>query len=69
VRTAVKFIKPDVVFVVTMGEVEANCWWNRTQALPLLKHVMIPAGSDLWVNNTRGKKVVERANFCDFMKR
>jgi len=35
VRSAVKFIKPDVVFVVTMGKVEPSCWWNRTLALPL----------------------------------
>jgi len=68
VRSAVKFIKPDVVFVVTMGEMEANCWWNRTMALPLVKHVMIPAGSDVWVKNIRGKNVVERAHLCDFMK-
>jgi len=62
VRSAVKFIKPDVVFVVTMGEMEANCWWNRTMALPLVKHVMILAGSDVWVKNIKGKKVVERAH-------
>ena len=68
VRSAVKFIKPDVVFVVTMGEMEANCWWKRTMALPLVKHVMIPAGSDLWVKKIRDKKVVEKAHLCDFMK-
>jgi len=51
-----------------MGKVEPSCWWNRTLALPLVKHVMIPAGSDLWVKKIRGKKVVERAHLCDFMK-
>ena len=68
VRSAVKFIKPDVVFVVTMGKVEPSCWWNRTLALPLVNHVMIPAGSDLWVKKIRDRNVVEKAHLCDFMK-
>ena len=68
VRSAVKFIKPDVVFIVTRGEVKRNCWWKRTLALPLVKHVMIPAGSDLWVKKIRGKFVAARAHVCDFMK-
>jgi len=68
VRSAVKFIKPDVVFVVTMGEMEPSCWWKRTMALPLVNHIMIPTGSDLWVKKIRDINVVERAHLCDFMK-
>ena len=61
-----KYIKPDVIYIVSKMAIEPNCWWNRTLAIPAVTHV-IPE-ENTWVTEIRGMKFSEPAHVCDFMK-
>lgn len=61
-----KYIKPDVIYIVSKTAIEPSCWWNRTLTIPAVSHV-IPDESK-WVTEVRGKKFTEPAHICDFMK-
>jgi hypothetical protein len=61
-----KFIKPDIIYIVSRTAIEPSCWWNRTLKIPAVSHV-IPE-ENKWITQIRGKKFTEPAHICDFMK-
>ena len=66
VLSAHKYIKPNVIYIVVWVEIEPNCWWNRTLAIPNVTYVI--ADKSKWVTEIRGMKFVEPAHVCDYMK-
>ena len=61
-----RFVKPDIIYIVSRTAIELSCWWNRTLSIPAVSHVT-PDGSK-WVTEIRGRKFTEPAHVCDFMK-
>ena len=61
-----RFIKPDIIYIVSRTSIEPSCWWNRTLSIPAVSHVT-PDGNK-WVTEIRGRKFTEPAHVCDFMK-
>lgn len=61
-----KYIKPDIIYIVSRTLIEPNCWWNRTLEVPKVMNI-IPESSK-WVTTIRTVTLVEPAHVCDFMK-